>query len=144
MLVLARVGILVCLLFSVAHGAAESLIPAKKPLFLQPDLAFQVSSTRDKNQLILNFKSAEGYYLYKNRFSFQSLDSGLKLGTAVYSRAAKNKQDPTFGLVPIFHDDIMVSIPVKGKGRILLNWQGCAEAGLCYPPQKQSLQWPLP
>ncbi|HET8731454.1 MAG TPA: protein-disulfide reductase DsbD, partial [Moraxellaceae bacterium] len=49
------------------------------------------------------------------------------------------KDDPSFGRVKVFHESLSVALPLKGEGRLRVRWQGCADAGLCYPPQEQVL-----
>jgi len=110
-----------------------------EPDFLPADQAFKFSSKIDKDNVInLHWDIEPHYYLYKKQFRF-SLNGNAVLGEAVFDREGDIKDDPNFGRVEIFHDKVDVSIPVSAQqaGQIELDvrYQGCAEAGLCYPPK---------
>lgn len=91
---------------------------------------------------ILTFDTQQGYYLYKSRFSFKS-DESLTLSAPIYSQSGEEKQDPNFGQVIVFHDPLTITLPYTGQGNLTLRFQGCADDGLCYLPQKQVLDLPL-
>lgn len=110
-----------------------------QPEFLRAEEAFQVVPTRTPEGLALEFQVTPGYYLYRNRFRFAAEGSGLAVGTPAYSREGEWKDDPTFGRVQVHHESLTVTLPVTGTGTLALRWQGCADAGLCYPPQDRRL-----
>lgn len=114
--------------------------PAK---FLPAEQAFKlVGETKDNNKLILDFKVVSGYYLYQRKFAFYSTNPSVKFQDAIFSRSAQIKDDPEFGKVPVYHDDVSITVPYSGGGKVTVRWQGCAEAGLCYPPQEREFNLP--
>lgn len=113
---------------------------AKAEDFLEPEKAFQVKAqmlTRD--QVRVTYTIADAYYLYRERLKFEA--QGAELGV-VKLPAGKVKFDETFGKdVETYHHELVVQIPVKATKdfQLKLELQGCAEAGLCYPPMQLSL-----
>ena len=109
--------------------------------FLAPDKAFMLSTKKGKNQnLIAHWMIADGYYMYRNKFKFKlkSAAEGVTLGK-VELPPGDIKNDEYFGRIQVFHKVVTTTIPIKGdlKGKpvkIELVYQGCADAGLCYPP----------
>jgi thiol:disulfide interchange protein DsbD len=120
-------------------GSLPSLsgIKSNERQFLPAEQAFQLNALQDGNTLSLQFSVTPGHYLYKDRFRFQVKGGDAILGEAHYSAAAEWKDDPEFGRVQVYHRDVIVTLPVSGQGEVLVGWQGCADAGLCYPPQSQ-------
>lgn len=103
--------------------------------FLNVDQAFQFTALQQQDKVLVSIKVAPNYYVYQQRFSVQPAQ-GLSAGKISYDQQAEFEDDPEFGNVPVFHRDVNLTIPVKGNGQLTLNWQGCAKAGLCYPPQQ--------
>jgi len=109
--------------------------------FLTPDKAFILSTQKGNNQkLIAQWKIADGYYMYRNKFKFKlkSAADGVTLGK-IEMPAGDIKDDEYFGRIQVYHKNITTTIPILGdlKGKpvtIELVYQGCADAGLCYPP----------
>ncbi|HRE17286.1 MAG TPA: protein-disulfide reductase DsbD [Rhodocyclaceae bacterium] len=123
-------------------------MPAVAAEFLDPLVAFQPSvRALDAKTLEVAFKIAPDYYLYREKFRFAA--DGATLGAPVLPKG-KEKQDDTFGKVEVFYKQLAVTIPVErnSSGPLELNLritsQGCADAGLCYPPQTQILAVRLP
>ena len=111
--------------------------------FIPADQAFKlVGDTKDNNKLILDFQVTSGYYLYQRKFAYYSSNPSVKFQDAVFSRSAQMKDDPEFGKVPVYHDDVSITVPYSGSGKITVRWQGCADAGLCYPPQEREFNLP--
>lgn len=107
--------------------------------FLPPGIAFRVTGKSDAQVLHFSWDIEPGYYLYKNRFDVIPLDPRVSLGEIHFSRDAEPKEDAEFGLVDVFHDNISLSVPVlnspDGFAEVKVQYQGCAEKGLCYLPQ---------
>jgi thioredoxin:protein disulfide reductase len=110
--------------------------------FLEPEKAFQFSATAvDAQTLEVRYAIADGYYLYRERFKF-ALDpataAGATLGEPVFPKG-EIKFDETFQKdVEHYRKTVAVRIPVSGAAgpvTLLSTSQGCADAGLCYPPQ---------
>jgi thiol:disulfide interchange protein DsbD len=109
--------------------------------FLPPDQAFKFSAhMADEHTIVVNYAIADGYYMYRERFHFSA--NGAKLGEPVIP-PGKIKFDDTFQKnVETYHNGIEIRIPVEATGPFTLNatGQGCADKGLCYPPQDASIQ----
>lgn len=114
--------------------------------FLDPDVAFVPVLTRiDKSGVVnLNWVIADGYYLYKDKFSFELTNTGTaSLGQPVFADG-EMKDDEFFGRIEVFHHNAEISLPLlnassPGSGILTLDYQGCAEAGICYPPISKQL-----
>lgn len=121
-------------------GASSSVSSAANPhQFLPAEQAFQLNSEQNGQELVLRFSITPKYYLYKDRFRFQAVSGNMILGQAFYSASPEWKEDPEFGKVQVYHESLSITLPVKGSGQLEITWQGCAEAGLCYPPQSQTI-----
>jgi thiol:disulfide interchange protein DsbD len=109
--------------------------------FLPPEQAFQLSARmQDAQTIVVNYAIADGYYMYRERFKFTA--TGARLGEPQIP-PGKVKFDETFQKdVETYHKGVEIRIPVEGSGPFTLNvtGQGCADKGLCYPPQDASVQ----
>ncbi len=117
---------------------------------LPPLLAFKPAVRAVDGQTIeVRFAIAKGYYLYRDNFRFAAEPSTIALGKPVLPKG-KEKDDDTFGRVEVYYDSVAIRLPVErnssGVLPLTLNItsQGCADVGVCYPPQKQSLSLELP
>lgn len=120
-----------------------SSLPANAADFLSPAQAFQAEARlRDPQTIELRYRIADGYYLYRERFRFQVEGGGATLGQPVFP-AGEIKNDPNFGKVEVFHKQLVITLPLTAipKGPVTLKAisQGCAEAGICYPPFTHTL-----
>jgi len=124
-----------CSLLTINYAKSE--LPVNQAEFLSPDEAFKIDyNIVDKNHVKINWIIHPGYYLYMGMFEFKSLDANKIL--KVEMPEGKKKRDEFFGDVDVYYysaeadvyfvDDIEDSIELKVK------YQGCADAGLCYPP----------
>lgn len=114
---------------------------ANEEEFLDPEVAFSVTATmKDANTLSAHFKVAPKYYLYQERLGFSVTQGDVQLSKPQLPNAIL-KNDPNFGDVLIYKENFTVDIPLQGTGKfdLLVKFQGCADAGLCYPPQKQTI-----
>ncbi|MDQ8035845.1 MAG: protein-disulfide reductase DsbD [Pedobacter sp.] len=137
---LASALVLLLSLLAPAHAELKSFSSgARQHSFLTADQAFRLETAETAEGLTLTFRVTPGYYLYLDRFKFVATGAGLEIGTPAFATEGEWKDDPTFGRVKVFHEDVQVSLPVKGNGQLKVVWQGCADAGLCYPPQDQLL-----
>ncbi|TDO98735.1 thiol:disulfide interchange protein DsbD [Marinomonas balearica] len=107
--------------------------------FLPVEQAFVLSVNKQNNRLIATWQIKEGYYLYKHQLKLKGQDAD-KFAFS-YIPKGEPKHDPYFGDVEVYHDTLDVEItPVGGLTKnteleALIGYQGCAEKGLCYPPQ---------
>ena len=107
--------------------------------FLDVDEAFKLNTEIVDQEIIVRFDIADEYYLYRSRFFFAA--EGATLSKA-YIPDGKKKVDEYLGDVEVYHHNLEISIPfVANKADIILSveFQGCAEAGLCYPPEEKKI-----
>lgn len=119
--------------------AADKLLPADQAFALLP-------VERSGKRLKLSWNIAPGYYLYRERIRVEAVSPGpLKLGT-LQLPAGIAHIDEHFGAVQIYRGPLEATLPVRGLGhnplQLRIQFQGCADAGVCYPPQtvEQTLQ----
>ncbi len=136
------------LLFAFLALFAVQAVQAEEEL-LEPDQAFRLEmSASDSNTVRARWVIAEGYYLYRNKIKFKSDTAGVTLGEPRLPKG-KVKQDEFFGEVEIYRGTFDVEIPVERPAgtdtiKITATSQGCADAGVCYPPHRQSREVKLP
>ncbi|MEX5351885.1 protein-disulfide reductase DsbD [Pseudomonas juntendi] len=107
-----------------------------KPDFLPVNEAFVLSHDRlPDGQMRLHFQIKDGYYLYQKRLKFD----GLAPGQHPALPAAENHHDEFFGDSAVYRHQLELLIPAGAQGQLRLGWQGCADAGLCYPPQTTAI-----
>lgn len=111
--------------------------------FLPVRQAFQLNlSDTTPESIKLQFVATEGYYLYRHRFQFRTEPADIGLGAAQLPNGEK-KHDEYFGDVEVYHGILDVNLPRKaGDTRpftLVVTYQGCADKGLCYPPETERL-----
>ena len=118
--------------------------------FLSPDQAFRFDAIPEGTDRIrLNWEIAEGYYLYRARIKVRTTSATAQLGTPQFP-PGQVKTDEYFGKQEVYHHELAASVPVaRSSGGELelpleVTYQGCADAGLCYPPQTKSVVVRLP
>lgn len=118
--------------------------------FLRPQQAFQLHLEQiTSQQLVLRWNIAEGYYLYRDQLRIRSSTPGIELGDPEWPEAL-TKNDEFFGTVAIYRYSIELTVPIarteSGGDSLSLEarFQGCADAGFCYPPEFQTLDVTLP
>ena len=115
-------------------GLAQAA-PGNNPFETQPEFlpvgkAFTFTSERlASGETQLYWQIADGYYLYQQRMKFDGLAQQpvLPQGEA--------HSDEFFGEQQVYRQGLEVKLPADATGQVKLGWQGCADAGLCYPPQ---------
>jgi thiol:disulfide interchange protein DsbD len=137
----------VCLLFSAFISLFVLLFPPQSAFSqpLKPEQAFSFQARLLKSDLIeIRLQIAPGHYIYRDKFKFALEPTQIKLGTPQFP-AGQFKEDAYFGRQEIFRGDSVIQIPVTPvpslEGPILLSltYQGCSDAGLCYPPKTQKI-----
>ncbi|MEO6696495.1 MAG: protein-disulfide reductase DsbD domain-containing protein, partial [Gammaproteobacteria bacterium] len=129
----------------------SALAGAVNPDELLPvEQAFKLSAeAKDAQRLRVQWDIADGYYLYRERFKFTTDTAGVTLGTPSFP-PGKKKTDEFFGEMEIYRHQVSIDIPVTRADpavtKITLNVvsQGCADVGVCYPPQTQKLTLSMP
>lgn len=114
--------------------------------FLPPEQAFVFSAAMaDPATLVLNYRIAPEYYMYRERFGLSASPAqAATLGEAAYPQGTV-KYDPTFDKdMEVFYGAVAVRVPLsQGNGQpftLTVTSQGCADAGLCYPPMDNTVQ----
>lgn len=129
------------LVFSVSTQAnlLGSLLGKSEPEFLPVEQAFPLTTSLADGQLLARWDSADGYYLYQHRIFLQQGDTRLE--PVSFSLPGIEKDDEAFGRVTAFYGQLDVRFDLGNlqPGEVILHHQGCADAGLCYPPQRQRL-----
>ncbi|TDV28567.1 thiol:disulfide interchange protein DsbD [Paraburkholderia caballeronis] len=108
--------------------------------FLPPDAAFSFSATENPGEIDVHYKIADGYYMYRERFAFATRNGTATLGDPQLP-AGHVKFDQTFQKnVETYRGDLTIRVPVKqaaGPFDLAVTSQGCADAGICYPPMER-------
>jgi thioredoxin:protein disulfide reductase len=107
--------------------------------FLPPDVAFRVAARVDGNVLKVRWVIADGYYLYRQKFDVKAESPDLVLSAPQFP-AGVVKTDPYLGTQEVYTQQVEALVPYRRIDagahpiQIKVTYQGCAEAGLCYPP----------
>ena len=143
------------------HRARQTLVPAglllllctlpaqtQEPEILRPEAAFPYSVSATADTVTFNFAVPDGYYLYRDRFEFESGTAGIRVTSARYPRGEMH-EDEFFGVQEIYRGDFAVELPLARTSTtqdmlIEFGLQGCADFGLCYPPQDWTANVTLP
>lgn len=118
-----------------AQTQALNSIFDDEPQFLKVDEAFVMDFSQKNDQLTVSWTIADGYYLYKKQF--KTVTKNAQIGEATYSPAPTQIEDEFFGISDVFFEGVDVTYPIIESitdGVVKIRFQGCAEAGLCYPP----------
>ncbi|PFG09119.1 protein-disulfide reductase DsbD [Marinobacter sp. LV10MA510-1] len=112
--------------------------------FLPVDQALPFSYRTDGDALILEWDIAPEHYLYKSRISVTPVSADLSLGELSFERPGVITNDEFFGEMAVFYDPIQARQPIQlppgvTEAELQVSYQGCASAGLCYPPQTRDL-----
>ncbi len=110
--------------------------------FLPIDQAFKVQVTEDADHNVaIHFSNASGYYLYRHRLSFSTATPGVSFGEAQLPDGAA-RSDEFFGDIEAYYGTLDISLPVNNPDNLPysldVGYQGCADQGLCYPPEVSS------
>ncbi len=130
---------LACVLPAMAAVDEDDLLPV--------DQAFVLSAKASAtNRIEVNWKIADGYYLYRHRTKVVSVGAA-QLGAIELPHGTPH-DDEFFGKVETFRKHLTGSVPVVAANgasvTLKISYQGCADAGVCYPPQSRSLTVALP
>lgn len=129
-------------------AAAPGLLPGKAsgPEYLAVDQAFELQPLqRAPRGVSVAWRIAKDYYLYRDRLKFALVTPA---GTAVpLLPAGETHHDEHFGDVTVYRGDLSIPLTLaqtaaKGPVKLTVTYQGCADAGLCYPPQTRTLELP--
>jgi len=131
--VLCLMSLLVTFAFAQVPSAFDDPF-TNEPQFLDVDQAFAFDFSQKDNVLTLNFDIADGYYLYLKQFKFVAKQA--EIGEPVYPSGVMI-EDEFFGESEVFYNGVSITLPIESAlsdGVVKIRYQGCADAGLCYPP----------
>ena len=143
---------------SVATSPNNSALDQPSQAFLAVEEAFQLDIQASEAQLDLIWVIAPNYYLYRHAFELRYLDEPHPAASAaglitdqLLLNAGLKTYDDYFGPVEVYYHQATASIKISSlmalakqsepdkKGYLLIKYQGCDEAGLCYPVQSQQI-----
>jgi thiol:disulfide interchange protein DsbD len=125
-------------------SSGNSLFGGDKGDFLPVDEALPFSFSTDDGAVVLSWNIAPEHYLYKSRVRVTAVTEGVELGEPEFSRQGTLTEDDFFGEMTVFFDPVEARVPVTlpdgvKEAELQVTYQGCAEAGLCYPPQTRDV-----
>lgn len=109
-----------------------------QPKFLPVHQAFSPKISSDGKQISVRFSVTPKHYIYRDKLALR-LPEGVTASEWAFDQSPTWVDDPTFGKVAVFERDFTATatlssdVPVNAAAN--LRWQGCAKAGLCYPPE---------
>ncbi|MFA7522433.1 MAG: protein-disulfide reductase DsbD [Halothiobacillaceae bacterium] len=121
---------------AISLGSLAGLGGRNEPL--DPEEAFRPNVSADADSAFIRFDIVPEYYLYRDRIKAAVSDGatirGVQLGEG------ERKDDPNFGAVWVFHDqlDARLAIDAAAPYTLVIGYQGCADMGLCYPPMEKA------
>ncbi|MVP24809.1 protein-disulfide reductase DsbD, partial [Salmonella enterica subsp. enterica serovar Bovismorbificans] len=127
------------LLFCSAHASASLFGQQNASQFVPADQAFAFDFQQQKNTLTLNWQIKPGYYLYRQQIRVTPASASV---TPLALPTGEPHEDEFFGKSEIYRDALSVPITVEqaSPGATLsVTYQGCAEAGFCYPPETRTV-----
>ncbi len=128
------------LLAVLAALASVAGVQAAQDKPLPPRDAYRYTVTDTGNALEVGWTIEDGYYLYRNKLGFQSNSSAVVLGEAELPEGLAH-EDEFFGKQQVYRQQFLVRVPYTIAGErpasmeFVIKSQGCADMGLCYPPQ---------
>ena len=125
-------------------GNGSSLFGGQGNDFLPVDEALPFSFTTDADTVVLTWDITPGHYLYRERVSITATNPDVGLGEPAFSAPGTVTEDEFFGKTTVFFDPIEARVPISlpagvREAELQVTYQGCAKAGLCYPPQTRDV-----
>jgi len=123
-------------------------LAAQEQDFLKPELAYRYAAVDTGDVIEVDWAIEDGYYLYKKKLSFASNSSDVVFGDYELPEGLAH-EDEYFGAQQVYRERFYVSIPYTVVGdrpdsfELQVKSQGCADLGLCYPPQTWVSDVPL-
>ncbi|PMJ90423.1 protein-disulfide reductase DsbD [Vibrio sp. 10N.261.55.A7] len=117
-------------------NSSDSLFSqADNNTFVPVDQAFPFNFYQQGDRLFLDWQVKDEYYLYQDRITISG--ENLTLGD-IEMRQGKPYEDEFFGKVNIYTEPLLINLSLsdyQDKARVIVQYQGCAKAGFCYPPE---------
>ncbi|SLM61680.1 Cytochrome c-type biogenesis protein DsbD, protein-disulfide reductase [Dickeya aquatica] len=110
-----------------------------QPQFVPVDQAFALDFQQRDHHLTVSWQIRPGYYLYRQQIV---LESPFIEGGAVSLPPGEPHEDEFFGKVDVYRQSLTLSVPLRdipADATLRVSYQGCAEMGLCYPPETREL-----
>jgi thiol:disulfide interchange protein DsbD len=107
---------------------------------LRPEAAYRYAVADTGSAIEIDWVVEDGYYLYRNKMSYLSGSDAIVFGPAELPEGERH-EDEFFGVQQVYRNRFFVSIPYTVVGElpasfdVVIKSQGCADIGLCYPPQ---------
>ncbi|MDE0753582.1 MAG: protein-disulfide reductase DsbD [Woeseiaceae bacterium] len=107
---------------------------------LRPQEAYRYAVFDTGDAIEIDWLVEDGYYLYRNKMSYASGTETIAL-KAFDLPQGEHHEDEFFGVQQIYRDRFFVSIPYTELSAspetldLVIKSQGCADIGICYPPQ---------
>lgn len=144
--VIARIAVITLSLGGMLSTAIAAVAESD---LLEPEKAFRISTRAlDQRSVEVTFQIADGYYMYRNRFKFETVAG--KLLADVELPKGKVKEDPFFGKTETYRREVRIRVLVtakdsdRGSVKLKVTSQGCADIGVCYVPLEQFVEVRLP
>ena len=133
-----KIFLIIIFIFSTSVFGID--LPDGQPEFLHPDKAFKMSVTNiGKKKIMIDWQIEKGYYLYMGMFEFSTDRENVKIINAQMPDGTK-KVDEFFGNVDVYYNSTRAELTfddINKNTNLIIKYQGCADAGLCYPPIKK-------
>lgn len=122
--------IIAALILGGFNAFAQQFLPAKEAFIVEDYQRTENDSVK------IEWKVADGYYLYKSKIKANSNGDSLNVKTP----QGVTVNDVNFGMQEVFKDNFEMTVKGVNGNTLVIEWQGCAEAGLCYPSEATSLK----
>jgi thiol:disulfide interchange protein len=123
-----------------SNSSNSAIISKANNTILPVEQAFQVTLVQDQqSEVAIQIIAAPGTYLYRDKFKL--ISKGIKLSKLEIPRGER-KDDAFFGPSEILRNEVIIKARLKSRQTLHpleFEYQGCADAGICYPPQRLSL-----
>lgn len=131
------------LIASIAFALTALYGPTQASDLLPAAQAFALTGRLDGGQVILRYRIADGYYLYRDKFRFSVEPATVRMGKPTLPRGLM-KKDEFFGRVETYRGEVAIRVPLRQQTAsepiiVTAVSQGCADVGVCYPPLRVSL-----
>lgn len=124
--------------FAAAMWLLASAFPLQAAEFLPPEQAFPFTVRQEGGEVRLRWDIREGYYLYRDKIKVEG-DAAAGIEVAPLP-AGESHSDEFFGPSEVYRAALDISVRPAGARALEITWQGCADAGLCYPPQSRRIE----
>ncbi|MCD9027126.1 thioredoxin family protein [Luteimonas sp. BDR2-5] len=138
---LAAVALLLCPVLPALAIGFDDVLPVDEALALS-------ATATSRDRIEIRWKIADGYYLYRHRTAVRVTGGGFDAGTLQLPDGRRHV-DEFFGEVETWRGRLVATLPGQATAdarsvALEVKYQGCADAGICYPPQTRTLQVALP